>query len=182
MNPKILVAVLACDYGNSKHENGPHALTRLDKALEQFKGQADKVLFIFSAGRLALADSRLCDLQAEYVKYHGFSAKVSPEDEKLIWGSKAELHFLMSQRQLYPHARVVIVTEDYHVNRMELLAKRIGLMNVTFIKAPSDKTPPSLRAVLHEKLGVIELFVPDWVMAIPKWLRRVALRYCLIRY
>jgi hypothetical protein len=183
MNPKVLVAVLACDYGNTNHENGPHVLTRLDKALEEFAGRTDDVLFIFSAGRLAPENSRLCDLQAEYVRARGFRAQVPPEDGALIWGSKAELHFLRLQQQLYPAAQVVVVSEDYHVDRMELLARRkIGLVNATFIKASSVETPPSFRAVLHEKLGLVEPYVPNWVMAGPKLVRRVTLRHRLINY
>ena len=100
-----------------------------------------------------------------------------------MWGSQAELQYLRLQQQLQPDAAVVVVSEDYHVPRLVKLATRkVGLVAATFLKAPSHATKPSRRAIVHEWLGLAEASVPDWVMVLPKLLRKVGLRARIIGY
>ena len=59
MSVDVLVAVLACDYGTTRHELGPHSLNRLDHALAEFKGREAVVTFVFSATSVALKIKQL---------------------------------------------------------------------------------------------------------------------------
>lgn len=178
---EILIGVLACNYGNDGKTLGSHSMIRLDQPLADYAGAKACVTFVFSAGTLT-SNPRLCDLQAEYVRAHGFKAVVPNLDASLIWGSKAELQFLRLQQVLHPAAHVEVASEDYQMARLKKLARKVGLVDPSFISASSASDPPSRRTLRHEWLGRIEALVPDWVMAFPKFLRRLGLRAGVIKY
>lgn len=181
MSVQILVAVLACDYAKTSdgrrngHNLGPKSIARLDKALEFAAAQSGDVRFVFSAGKLRSEDARLCDLQAAYVGVRRYSVTVPPLPVQ-IWGSKPELQFFADMAISFPTAKLVIVSEDYHQWRLRKLAQSLGMQSAKIISVSSLHNPPSFGDLVHEVLGVGEVFLPTAMVTTLKGLRHRRLR------
>lgn len=181
MEKVVLVAVLACDYGKTdegQHDGqtlGERSIARLEKALEFVKAQALPVQFVFSAGTLDEADARLCNLQMRYVEARGFKSHVPPR-RMHIWGSDQELQFLANTALDVPGAKVVIVSEDYHLWRLGKIAKSLGLKSAKVLGASSLQSPPSFGNLVHEVLGIGVLYLPTWLVQRLKQVRQRRLR------
>lgn len=175
MGTIVLVAVLACDYGKTDDGQpdgqilGERSIARLEEALEFTKAQALPVQFVFSAGKLVEADARLCDLQMRYVEARGFKSLVPPQSMH-IWGSNPELQFLANTALNFPGAKVVIVSEDYHLWRLRKMAKSLGMKSAKALGASSLHSPPSFGNMVHEVLGVGELYLPTGIV---RWLKQI---------
>ena len=183
---RSMICVLAGDYAQgSKQALGPHSLARLEGACEKYKGLGKEIMFVFSAGRLTPEDARLCDLQADYVRAQGFTDWVPRgEAHALVWGSKAELRFFRKRLGEKLGLRGEVWTENFHRGRSKLLGRHKANLwdNVKFIGVDNTGTPPTRRAKWHERLGMLEAFVPDWVFALPKQIRQAFLRWNIITY
>lgn len=162
---QILIAVLACDYAltsdgrHDGHRLGPRSIARLERALEYANAQSLPIQFVFSAGKLVEADSRLCDLQMGYVAARNFKALVPPKKMQ-IWGSKPELQFMANTAANFVDVRVVIVSEDYHCWRLRKIAKALGIHSAKVLGTSSLDNPPSFSNLVHEVMGVGELYLP----------------------
>ena len=162
---QILIAVLACDYAltsDGRHDGnrlGLRSIARLERALEYATAQSLPIQFVFSAGKLVEADSRLCDLQMAYVAARNFKALVPPKRIQ-IWGSKPELQFVANIAPNFADVKVVIVSEDYHCWRLRKISKALGIHSAKVIGISSTHNPPSFSDLVHEVMGVSELYLP----------------------
>ncbi len=178
---QILVGVLACDYGTTedgRHDGdslGPRSIARLELALQYANAQSLPLQFVFSAGKLVTADSRLCDLQLAYVAARNFKALIPPRGMQ-IWGSKSELDFLAGAAANFPDSKIVIVSEDYHCWRLRQMAKALKMPSAKVLGASSLSNPPSFGDLVHEVLGVGELYFPTQLVEVVKGFRRRRLR------
>lgn len=181
MEMMFLVAVLACDYGmtdDGQHDRqtlGERSIARLEEALQFAQAQALPAQFVFSAGKLDEVDARLCDLQMRYVEARGYKSHVPPRSMH-IWGSHQELQFLAHTATNFPGAKLVIVSEDYHLWRLGKMAKALGLKSAKVLGASSLRSPPSFGNLVHEVLGIGVLYLPTWLVQRLKQVRKSRLR------
>lgn len=157
------VIILGCKLWGE--EPSPALARRLDAALdylEDLKGEEVTPLVVVSGGQGDDEPMPEADCMAEYLEAHGVPAgQIIREDEST--NTVENLQFSMARLREHglegsPH--VTIVSNDFHLARVRMLAGRYGI-DCSTVAAPTPDWPSRIYSNLREAPALVKSFLLD---------------------
>ena len=110
---------------------------RLDTALA-YAEKNPAVCFIVSGGQGSDEDDTEASVMARYLVEHGMPAEqILLEDQAASTAENFRFSAVILEEQLPEYKTVCFITSDFHIFRSGLLAKKMGLENMTHLHAPT---------------------------------------------
>lgn len=153
-------------FGCQVRKDGPSILLRdrLDTALGYLEDHPDLPVLV-TGGKGD--NEHLSEAQAmeDYLTGHGIDAsRITMEDQS--FNTRENLLFsreiLEGQGNDPGELHILVVSNGFHLARIEMLAKRFGYGEVSTLAAPSSHAPTAVRMFFREPLALVKSFVFDW--------------------
>ena len=134
---------------------------RLEKALDYLEDHPDVIVVVSGGQGSDEPESEAVGME-KFLRDHGFAGTILKEDQS--HNTKNNLKFskaLLAQNGIDVADGVILVSNDFHLARVKLLAGRFGY-KASVLAAPSDHFGHKLYNYLREPVGLVKSCLLDW--------------------
>lgn len=136
---------------------------RLDTALDYLEEHPDMTVVV-SGGQGSNEPTSEAACMADYLEEHGVdSDQILLEDQS----SNTKENLIYSRKLLEEHGIVVlrdevlVVSNGFHLTRVQMLAERYGYKSVSALAAPTSHIPSRIQMYIREPLALVKSFFLD---------------------
>lgn len=153
-------------FGCQVRKDGPSILLRdrLDTALAYLEDHPDLPVVV-AGGKGDNEHQSEAQAMRDYLTAHGIGEeRITMEDQS--YNTRENLLFsreiLRGQGKEPGDLHILVVSNGFHLARIEMLAKRFGYGEISTLDAPVSHFPSAVQMFFREPLALVKSFVLDW--------------------